>query len=219
VTDHQNGRVSPLAAVAFAVGAFAVGVVLGAIVVAGIAFAAARADSNLFTPANGALEAIESENRALRAEVESLAAERDAAQTADASLALDGSSRDGESSYPSPGGGTATSSEPSLPPPVSESLDRPFLGIEVGSPPAGRPSGPGVVVGAVVGGTGAAAAGLRPGDLIVVAAGRPVESGAELVEIVAEHEVGDSITLVIERAGVELTVEATLGPRPLGSGR
>ncbi|HEX6419448.1 MAG TPA: trypsin-like peptidase domain-containing protein [Acidimicrobiales bacterium] len=62
-------------------------------------------------------------------------------------------------------------------------------------------------------GSGAAEAGIRPGDVIVAIDGEEVTSHARLGEVVRDHEPGDSIELVIERRGEEVAVTATLGRR------
>ena len=50
-------------------------------------------------------------------------------------------------------------------------------------------------------GSPAAKAGLRPGDLIVAADGRPVTRIAELRHVLAPHYAGDTVKLTIERGG------------------
>jgi serine protease DegQ len=68
----------------------------------------------------------------------------------------------------------------------------------------------------VIPGTGAEAAGLRPGDRIVEVDGQPVASLSQLSERIAIHAVGDTVPLAFIRAGQRLTATVTLGPRPMG---
>jgi serine protease Do len=63
----------------------------------------------------------------------------------------------------------------------------------------------------VLAGSGAEAAGLRPGDVIVAVDGEGVTSNERLGELIAEHEAGDQIEVTIERDGEEQTVTAELG--------
>ncbi|MCS7078503.1 MAG: PDZ domain-containing protein [Chloracidobacterium sp.] len=69
----------------------------------------------------------------------------------------------------------------------------------------------GVVVTAVVPGSPAEEAGLTPGDVILKADGRPLESRRELNEVVVGHAAGDVLELVVERAGKPRTCRVTLG--------
>ena len=57
-------------------------------------------------------------------------------------------------------------------------------------------------------GTPAAAAGFRPGDLIVAVNGRPVEDGAEVTRLVM-MSAGDPLTFNVQRAGGPVTLTAT----------
>lgn len=79
---------------------------------------------------------------------------------------------------------------------------------------AGTVDGAGARVAAVSADSPAERAGLRPGDVIVAAAGRRVTSPAELVEAVAAA--GDEITLEVSRGGRTITLVAAPddGPGP-----
>lgn len=67
-------------------------------------------------------------------------------------------------------------------------------------------------VDAVVAGSTAAAAGVRPDDLVIVAGGRPVASRKGVEEAVAAIAAGDPVRLTLVRNGA--IVEVDLGPRP-----
>lgn len=69
----------------------------------------------------------------------------------------------------------------------------------------------GVVVTAVVPGSPAEEAGLAPGDVILKAGGRPLESRRELNEVVVGHAAGEVLELWVERAGKARTCRVTLG--------
>ncbi|HET6950490.1 MAG TPA: trypsin-like peptidase domain-containing protein [Acidimicrobiales bacterium] len=76
------------------------------------------------------------------------------------------------------------------------------LGIEAGA---------GAFVVEVLPGSGAEAAGLQQGDVIVGLDGEDIANDERLGEIVREHEPGDQIEIVIERDGSEQTLTAELG--------
>jgi serine protease Do len=69
----------------------------------------------------------------------------------------------------------------------------------------------GVFVVDVVPGSGAEAAGIEQGDVIVEIDGEQITSNDQVGEIVQGHEPGDSIEIVIERGGEEQTVTAEIG--------
>jgi S1-C subfamily serine protease len=72
----------------------------------------------------------------------------------------------------------------------------------------------GAVVDSVQEGTGAAEAGMRPGDIIVGIDGEPLATMSELVAEVRRRAPGDQLTLTVIRDGEELEVDVTLGERP-----
>ncbi|MBW8825126.1 MAG: trypsin-like peptidase domain-containing protein [Acidobacteria bacterium] len=68
----------------------------------------------------------------------------------------------------------------------------------------------------VLAGSGAAAAGLRPGDVILGADGKRVRTNTDVSGAIARHAPGDSIAIVYERRGHRHTVTAKLGSRSTG---
>ncbi len=69
---------------------------------------------------------------------------------------------------------------------------------------------------AVLPGSPAAKAGLLPGDIIESVNGQKIDAGNDLGNIIDQHAVGDTITLVINRGGKEMTLQVTLAERPAG---
>lgn len=69
----------------------------------------------------------------------------------------------------------------------------------------------GAFVQKVQSGSGAAAAGLQAGDVIIEVDGRRIRTAADVGQAVRAQQVGDTIEIVIEREGQEQTVTATLG--------
>jgi serine protease Do len=63
-------------------------------------------------------------------------------------------------------------------------------------------------------GSPAAKAGLRPGDLIVAADGRPVTRIAELRHVLAPHYAGDKVQLSVERAATGGPLGEDVAPQP-----
>lgn len=98
--------------------------------------------------------------------------------------------------------------------------NRPLLGVEtvdlanVDSAVLNRfgvTSATGAFVQKVQSNTGAAEAGLEPGDVIVAIDGRRVRSATDVGTAVRAKSAGDTVQLTIERKGQEQTVSATLG--------
>jgi putative serine protease PepD len=71
----------------------------------------------------------------------------------------------------------------------------------------------GAFVSDVVPGSGAAEAGLQPGDVIVAIDGEPVTSSTDVGAIIRNREAGEMITIEIERQGEPQTITATLKSR------
>jgi len=100
---------------------------------------------------------------------------------------------------------------------------RPTLGVELASDHLVRRSGiDGAVVIAVVEGSGAARAGIRPanrdrhgrvtvGDVIVGIDGSPIHSSGELGLILEGYQEGDTVTVTVERDGHEKKLRLKLG--------
>jgi S1-C subfamily serine protease len=88
---------------------------------------------------------------------------------------------------------------------------RASLGItaETVADATGQPAGVGVV--GVRAGGPAAAAGIRPGDIIVSVAGHRTDSVTALQEVLATRKPGDTVAVVVSRGGRQSTIEVTLG--------
>ncbi|MGH7380267.1 MAG: DegQ family serine endoprotease [Candidatus Methylomirabilales bacterium] len=72
----------------------------------------------------------------------------------------------------------------------------------------------GALVSEVVTGSPAAAAGLKPGDVIVALDGQPVADARDLPRLVAGRPVGSTVQVTFLRAGKRQTVRLTLGELP-----
>jgi len=72
----------------------------------------------------------------------------------------------------------------------------------------------GAFVAQVTPGTPAEDAGIRDGDVIVQIGDRTIDSSADVLTAVRSHRPGDTVNVVINRDGEEITVEATLVERP-----
>lgn len=87
-------------------------------------------------------------------------------------------------------------------------VDRPFLGIQ------GQPLPRGHQVEDVVADSGADAAGILPGDIIVAIDGQAVTRKDTLLDLLLARATGDTIQIAVDRNGEDLTFEVTLGERP-----
>ena len=85
--------------------------------------------------------------------------------------------------------------------------------VSLGTLPDFAFPGPGVKVSQVMPGTPAEAAGLQAGDLLVAIDDEEVPDVRGYSNILRSHEPGDTIRLLIVRAGEELLLEATLVAR------
>lgn len=85
----------------------------------------------------------------------------------------------------------------------------PWLGVQLESYPSGA-----VVVATVIPGSPAAAAGLRPGDVITQFDGRPVVAPVNVTEGVDVLHAGDTVQMQVQRGSSTFTAQATLAPRP-----
>jgi serine protease Do len=71
----------------------------------------------------------------------------------------------------------------------------------------------GAFVVTVLPGSGAAEAGIEPGDVIVAVDGRRLDDAAALTEAIGDLEPGEEVPITVEREGTEETFTATLGSR------
>jgi S1-C subfamily serine protease len=62
--------------------------------------------------------------------------------------------------------------------------------------------------------TPAAKAGLREGDIITKVDGTTIDQDTSLTSVLDKHQVGDKITLTVDRNGKTITIEVTLGAAP-----
>lgn len=92
---------------------------------------------------------------------------------------------------------------------AGEEVRHPYLGVTVA--PADRG---GAVIGEVAPGSPAAAAGLRPGDIVVRIGERQVTDSNDLVSAVRSSSVGDRLSLEYLRDGTLQSTEVTLGELP-----
>jgi S1-C subfamily serine protease len=99
-------------------------------------------------------------------------------------------------------------------------VSRPFLGIshqEVTPRLAAYYSlavSQGVLVLQIAPATPASQSGLEVGDVIVAISGDPIDPENPFLNVLMRHQVGEIVTLSVNRFGRELTLEVTLGERP-----
>ncbi|TLM65660.1 MAG: PDZ domain-containing protein [Actinobacteria bacterium] len=72
----------------------------------------------------------------------------------------------------------------------------------------------GAYVAEVIKGTGAQKAGIKAGDVVVSLGGAKIRSMEDLIYEVRRHNVGDTVTLGIVRAGKEIEIAVVIGQRP-----
>lgn len=84
---------------------------------------------------------------------------------------------------------------------------RPTVGLTMGQ----GPQEGSVVVERVTSGGPAAAAGIRPGDVIVEAAGRKIRSAYQAVDLILARQPGESIAFLVQREGERIPVRVVLG--------
>ena len=87
----------------------------------------------------------------------------------------------------------------------------PFMGIGANKK---WPDKPGLEIGNVVNGSGAEKAGLRVNDIILQVEDKDMNELEDLLAVIGQHKVGDTLAVKILRGEEEKTVKVTLGPRP-----
>ncbi len=85
------------------------------------------------------------------------------------------------------------------------------LSIDYGALVRGNDQGP-----AVMPGSPAAQAGIQAEDIILSVNGKKLDGNYALNDAIGEYSAGDTITLVVERNGKQITLAATLAKRPAG---
>ena len=104
---------------------------------------------------------------------------------------------------------------------ASGSIDRPYLGVSFrvlapeGSTSATQP----VLIVDVAADGPAAAAGLRPGDIVTSVDGTALDSDHPFLNLVFAHKSGDRVTLTVreQSTGTDRIVEVTSAQRPAGN--
>jgi S1-C subfamily serine protease len=97
-----------------------------------------------------------------------------------------------------------------------------FIGVEIMSMTSslqaqyGFTVSTGAVVMSVISGTGAAAAGLKQGDIIVGINNTKIGSAPDVSSVISALHPGDRVTMHIVRGSKHLTVKVTLGTQPAG---
>ena len=91
-------------------------------------------------------------------------------------------------------------------------ISKPYIGVSVGAVSAdaqayGIPAG--AAVQSVTENSPAEKAGLKAGDVITAVDGTKVESGTELVDVIGDLEVGQTLTLDVYRKGENLQLKVT----------
>lgn len=112
--------------------------------------------------------------------------------------------------------GIANQIRSGVPSPSIHLGDSAFIGVGIAdAPPFGGPAG--AVIRQVLPDAPAAQLGLRGGDLITAVDGAPVNSAADLSNIIDQHRPGDTVTLTwIDRMGNPHNAPITLGKGPVG---
>ena len=93
--------------------------------------------------------------------------------------------------------------------PVVASGSKPWLGVEMSTSPAG-----GAVVLAVVPGSPAAGAGIRPGDVITQLDTEPIATPATLVSAISGMRPGDGVDIQLQRGSSHYTAHVVLASGP-----
>ena len=111
--------------------------------------------------------------------------------------------------YAMTSGSTATKSSASAS--LSSNVE-PWLGVKLANAPIR-----GAMVASVVPGSPAAAAGIRPGDVITQLDTQPIVTPAIFVSAIAGMQPGDKVDLQLQRGASQYTVNVALASHPAGS--
>jgi len=87
--------------------------------------------------------------------------------------------------------------------------ERQGLSVDYGALVRGTEEGPGVVPGSP-----ADKSGIKAEDVILEINGEKISTEKPLAQIIQRHEVGDTVTLTVQRGGESLTLKIVLGERP-----
>jgi len=98
------------------------------------------------------------------------------------------------------------------PPPIAQTGTEPWLGVELASAPIR-----GALVARVVPGSPAAAAGIRPGDVITQLDTQPIEASATFASAISGMQPGETVDIQLQRGASQFTVHVALASRPLGT--
>jgi len=90
-------------------------------------------------------------------------------------------------------------------------LPRPYDGVIL------DPDRKEIVVRALAPGSGAAAAGVQPGDRVAGVGRQVVRSASEVAQVLQSHRIGERMPYLLERGGTLLEVTVELGRRQLGT--
>lgn len=101
-------------------------------------------------------------------------------------------------------------------------FDRPFLGVQISGAltaeqarEQGLPVAGGINLSGTVAGTGAEAAGLQSGDILVTMAGQPTADFPALTAVIGQHKAGETVNIEYYRAGEKHAREMLLSHRPV----
>ncbi|MEM6553956.1 MAG: S1C family serine protease [Planctomycetota bacterium] len=98
---------------------------------------------------------------------------------------------------------------------VMSAMPRRVNGVRLGIAMGDRRSDGRSVIGDVIPGMGAEAAGLQQGDILVSIADHPVRNSQDVIDSLQDVIVGDVIEVVVERGGEDLSFEVEMRLRPL----
>jgi Do/DeqQ family serine protease len=76
------------------------------------------------------------------------------------------------------------------------------------------PNSEGALIAGIVRGAPADKAGVKPGDILLAVADKPVKDAQAMLELIASQEPGQKIPFKLRRAGKEVALDVTIGKRP-----